>query len=110
MGIVILKCHNCGTEHDFGTLPKEFVCKNCGAVNVVPPVEAYDDPLGCLAPTGFEWQLPAGRMEDAMGRVWYTTAQGTRMTREEYLETFKLDPEIAMRYMRSHRGVRFGGR
>lgn len=107
---MMLKCHNCGTEMDFQSVPKEFVCSVCGAVNVVPQVpEASDEPLSCLAPTGFEWRLPAGKIWNPILGYRYVTAQGTQMTREEYLAEFKIDPEAALEYMRANRGVRFGG-
>ncbi|MCX8207422.1 MAG: hypothetical protein N3G75_06280 [Methanothrix sp.] len=106
---MLLKCHNCGSEADFKIMPKEFVCSVCGAVNVVPQIsEAADEPLSCLAPTGFEWQLPAGKIGNPVFGFKYITAQGTQMTREEYLATFKIDPEVALQFMRSHRGVKFG--
>ncbi|MCX8207696.1 MAG: hypothetical protein N3G75_07690 [Methanothrix sp.] len=79
-------------------------------MNVVPVYKGTsDEELGCIAPTGFEWQLPAGKIGNPVLGFKYITAQGTQMTREEYLATFKIDPEVALQYMRSHRGVRFGG-
>lgn len=104
------KCHNCGEVSKFETPLKEFVCQHCGAVNVVPdvPDRTSDEPLGCLAPTSFEWTLPAGRIESVTGQIWYVTAQGTHMTRPEYIAAFGFDPEIALKKMRNNRGVRLG--
>lgn len=105
-----LKCHNCGAGVEFSTAPKEFVCPVCGAVNVVPVYTGVsDEELGCLAPTGFEWTLPTGKNGNPITGFEYVTAQGTHMTREEYIQTFGVDPEIALQYMRCHKGVRIGG-
>lgn len=99
-----LKCHNCGNVVEVSLeTPKEFVCTNCGAVNVIPRAETYDAPLDCLAPTGFEWKLPAGKIGNPIIGYQYVTAQGSYMTREEYIATFKIDPEIALEYMRRNR-------
>jgi len=49
--------------------------------------------------------LPAGVLTDAVGRKIYVTAQGSQMTKEEYIDAFGLDPEIALIYMRFHKGV-----
>ncbi|MDH7596875.1 MAG: zinc ribbon domain-containing protein [Methanothrix sp.] len=104
-----LKCHNCGTAVEYEVPPKEFVCAVCGAVNVVPVYTgASDEELGCISPTGFEWQMPAGRIGNPVLGYKYVTAQGTQMTREEYLAAFKIDPEVALSYMRKNKGVRFG--
>ena len=103
---VTLKCHNCGAETELEKKPKEFKCLVCGAVNVVPLTDgAADQACGCIAPTGFEWTLPAGKLSGPSGTV-YVTAQGSHMTKAEYIEAFGLDPEIALAYMRAHKEVR----
>lgn len=103
--MVTLKCHNCGSESDFGAKPKEFKCLVCGAVNVVPLTDgAADQACGCIAPTGFEWTLPAGKLSGPAGTI-YVTAQGSHMTKAEYIEAFGLDPDIALEYMRAHKRV-----
>ncbi len=102
-----LICHNCGHEVDVDVLPKEFVCSTCGAVNVVEIRDPTSgEAAGCIPPTSFEWKLPAGVMRDAMGKAIYVTAQGSHMTREEYMAAFGLDPDVALENMRKHRGVR----
>ncbi|HOL44519.1 MAG TPA: hypothetical protein PK659_09725 [Methanothrix sp.] len=105
-----LKCGNCGFVWTTEATPKEFVCERCGAVNVVPVSDgAYDEPLGCLLPTGFEWKLPAGRIGNPLVGYKYVTSQGTQMTRDEYIAAFKIDPEIALAYMRGRAGgIKFG--
>jgi len=45
-------------------------------------------------------------MRDAMGKATYVTAQGSHMTKEEYMAAFGLDPDVALENMRKHRGVR----
>jgi hypothetical protein len=102
---VILKCHNCGSEKETDSPPKEFVCKVCGGVNVVALTDGSADQAGgCIAPTGFEWTLPAGKLSGPAGTI-YVTAQGSHMTKAEYIEAFGLDPDIALEYMRAHKRV-----
>jgi len=104
--MVTLKCHNCGSERETDSPPKEFVCRICGAVNVVPLTDGtYDEAAGCIPPTSFEWKLPAGCKETALGEKIFITAQGTEMSKKEYIDAFGLDPEIALGYMRAHKGV-----
>lgn len=103
-----LKCHNCGNVTETEATV-EFVCGVCGAVNVIPQIpEASDEPLGCLAPTGFEWKMPAGKIGNEILGYKYVTAQGSHLTRDEYIKSFGVDPEIALKYMRAHRGVKVG--
>jgi len=95
------KCHNCGRQVESDKLTKdtEWVC-TCGAVNVVPLLDGTgDDAVSCLAPTGFEWQLPSGVLEGPRGKI-YITAQGTQMTKDEFMTAFKVDPDLALEYMR----------
>jgi hypothetical protein len=104
--MVILKCHNCGSEKEVKSPPKEFVCKVCGGVNVVPATDGTSsEACGCIAPTGFEWTLPAGKIKSPAGII-YVTSQGSHMTKKEYIDAFGLDPDIALEYMRSHKGVK----
>lgn len=112
--MVELKCHNCGatTVLDID-VPKEFVCPACGAVNVIPREMSSDAPLDCLAPTGFEWRMPAGKIGNPLTGFQYITAQGTQMSREEYLATFRIDPEIALQYLhreQEQKPFKIGGR
>lgn len=98
--MVVLICHGCGSEKEVSQPPKEFICGECGAVNVVPRDMSNPDACGCLSPTGFEWCLPAGVVESVSGQKIYTTAQGTKMSREEFVKTFGVDPEIMLARMR----------
>lgn len=105
-----VKCHNCGITAEYPDA-KEFVCVTCGAVNVVPVHNGtVDAEVMCLAPTGFEWRMPAGKIGNEILGFRYVTAQGTQMSREEYMREFGIDPEIALQYMRKNRGVKVGGR
>ncbi len=102
-----LKCHNCENVVEVDAAPKEYVCKRCGAVNVVvEKKELYGEALGCLPPKSFEWTLPVGVLEDAVGRKTYVTAQGSYLTKEEYIRDFGFDPDIAIAYRDAHKGVR----
>jgi hypothetical protein len=101
--MVTLRCHGCGREAKAEKLPKEFICKVCGAVNVVPQnAESAIDAAGCLPPKSFEWTLPAGFKEGPAGKI-FVTAQGSEMTKQEYIEAFGIDPEIALIWMKKMR-------
>ena len=96
-----LKCHGCGSVKETNKNPKEFVCKNCGAVNMVPEGDGTSlAPLGCTPPKGFEWTLPSGKQTDPSGKTIYVTAQGSMMSKKEFIETFGCDPDIMLRKMR----------
>jgi len=96
---VTLRCHGCGREAKAEKLPKEFICKVCGAVNVVPQnAETFEDAAGCLPPASFEWTLPAG-VKEGPGVKIYITAQGSEMTKQEYIEAFGIDPDLARAWM-----------
>ena len=100
--MVKLICHGCGDEKDVAkdAVPKEFVCQKCGAVNVVSEDYSSTDAAACLPPKGFEWKLPAGKKTNAAGETVYVTAQGTEMTKKQFLETFGVDADIMIRKMR----------
>ncbi len=101
--MVELKCHNCGSIKEVDNPPKEFICKNCGAVNVVELGDGTaDQACGCIAPTGKEWQEPAGFKIIGGEKIWIT-AQGSEMTKEEYIEAFGKDPEIYQEWMKNHK-------
>jgi len=100
VNMVILKCHGCGREAETDNPPKEFVCKVCGAVNIVPENDGTaSEACGCIPPTGFEWKLPAGINRNANGEVEVVTAQGTKMTVAEWISAFGCDPVIAHQHM-----------
>jgi len=75
--------------------------KSCGAVNKVPEGDGTSlAPLGCIPPTGFEWKLPSGKQTDPSGKTIYITAQGSMMSKAEFIDTFGCDPDIMLRKMR----------
>lgn len=95
-----LKCHGCGSEKETDLRPKEFVCKICGAVNIVQYNDgSSEDAAGCIPPTSFEWSLPAGILESPAGKI-YVTAQGSHMSKAEYIDAFGIDPDIAKEWMK----------
>lgn len=102
MGEKNVRCHGCGREILIQEDDCEFMCSRCGAKNVVPREELYDAPLDCIPPTGFEWALPAGRIEPIAGDVIYVTAQGLHLNKENYIRIFGIDPEIAYIKMRKY--------
>jgi hypothetical protein len=87
----------------------KFICRNCGAVNLVDETTIGDDVewLDCLEPKGFEWQLPAGKIVTAMGEKIYISATGEQLSRKQYLDRYHLDPEKAYYFMRT-RASKYG--
>jgi len=97
-----LTCHNCGNVINVDEAPQQYICKVCGAINVV---EIKCRRNWMHPPTSFEWVLPAGVMVDAIGRKTYVTADGRYMTKDRYMDEFGFDPDIALENMRKHKGV-----
>ena len=94
-------CHGCGRTLDTDKRPKEWCCSLCGAINVVNYVEEGGvTAASCIPPKGFEWKEPAGVLEGPSGKI-YVSAQGTHMTKEEWMEAWGVDPEINLRWMRN---------
>jgi len=81
---------------------KKFICRNCGAVNQASEeaLASEGDWLECALPTGFEWILPAGKISPIVGDPIYISGNGEHLSREEYLNKYGIDPEIAYRLMR----------
>ena len=86
----------------------KFICKNCGSVNekekevLTDPDYSQGDWL-CDLPLGFEWILPVGKITPVVGSPLYVSSLGGNLSREEYLETYFIDPEIAYQLMRQDR-------
>lgn len=81
------------------------LCKNCGSVNMVTSsgVKTDDNWLPCVLPTGFEWNLPSGKICPVVGDPIYLDAGGNRFSYVDYLSKFSIDPEIAYIRMRANR-------
>ena len=95
-------CHGCNRIVEIQDTDPEFMCSRCGAKNVVPHEMLYDAPLDCIPPTGFEWALPAGRIEPVAGDIIYVTAQGSHLNKKDYIRIYGIDPEIAYQKMRKN--------
>ncbi|VVB72523.1 Uncharacterised protein [uncultured archaeon] len=111
------KCHNCGTINLFtigstgvnGKVEILFACVKCGALNELcidfsEPGNSREDWL-CLPPSGFEWALPAGKITPVVGQPIYVSAVGEKLSREDYINRYRVDPEIAYEYMRGRRNT-----
>jgi hypothetical protein len=108
-------CFNCGAKNEVdvepiltpGKIPIFFVCKECGALNEVSvdPQDLNDKEQDwlCLPPKGFEWILPSGKIMPIVGDPIYVSAFGEYLSRNAYLQKYKVDPEIAYEYMRKKR-------
>jgi hypothetical protein len=87
----------------------KFICKNCGSVNekdrdvLLDPDYSQEDWL-CDLPLGFEWILPAGKITPIVGEPLYVSSLGGNLSRNEYLERYNVDPEIAYELMRKDAG------
>jgi hypothetical protein len=57
----------------------------------------------CIPPRGFEWVLPSGKIMPIIGDPIYVSAFGEYLSRNDYLQKYKVDPEIAYEYMRKKR-------
>lgn len=83
---------------------KKVICKNCGVVNEISAEDLAEDNhsdwLYCDLPLGFEWNLPAGKIEPVVGDPIYISAGGEHLSWEEYLLKYNIDPEIAYCRMR----------
>ena len=112
MGIKIrAKCHQCGIKNMLdiepamtsGKIKINFVCQNCGAMNEldIDPQNLGDTEQDwlCIPPEGFEWTLPSGKITPIVGDPIYVSALGEQLSRNVYLERYKLDPEIAYQFM-----------
>ena len=114
-----IKCFNCGVVSEVecevcGTCAGQqctVKCPNCGAVNVLPDMsgegeEVEGDWLACIEPTGFEWSLPSGKLGNPISGYIYVDAHGKHWSKDGYLAEYKIDPELALEYMRKNRGVK----
>lgn len=63
------------------------------------------DWLSCLYPTGFEWNLPVGKITPAIGAPIYVSAVGDHLSASEYLSRYGIDPEAAYQALRSEAPV-----
>jgi hypothetical protein len=79
------------------------ICENCGAVNVLEN-EENGDWIGCSLPTGFEWNLPSGKIIPVVGAALYVDAMGGKWSRADYIAKYNIDPEIAYTNMRASIG------
>lgn len=82
---------------------KKAICKNCGVVNEISIeslADESDDWLYCDLPTGFEWHLPAGKIEPAYGDTIYISGLGEHLSRDAYILKYDIDPYYALLNMR----------
>lgn len=96
-----IKCAACGATKDTENPPMEFICKDCGCINVTEiREEGARQACGCLLPTTFEWTLPVGKIGNPISGYKYVSPSGTLMTRMEWMLAWAVDPEIALKWMR----------
>lgn len=77
-------------------------CPQCGTCSEVNLDEDPDENwLGCVAPNGFEWALPTGKIMPVIGEAQYTDSLGNQYTRKSYREKYNIDPEVAYTKMRA---------
>ena len=95
-----VKCHGCGRQLEINDNDPEFMCRICGAKNVVPDNEFGAEVIGCVPPKGFEWALPSGKLVSPTGETIYVTAQGSHVTKETFIRIYGCDPDITLKNMR----------
>ena len=80
----------------------KIVCACCGAVQIVELPEKVESEnwLPCVLPTGFEWNLPSGKITPVVGEPIYKDAMGADFSHKEYMTKYNIDPEIAYTKMR----------
>lgn len=76
-------------------------CPNCGTISIVNVEDVEENWLPCILPTGFEWNLPAGKLTPAAGPAIYVSAFGEHLSREAYMAKYNIDPEVAYKNMRA---------
>jgi hypothetical protein len=81
----------------------KVVCAACGTANELLETDGTEQEnwLPCVLPTGFEWNLPSGKITPVVGEPIYKDAMGKDFSREEYLTKYNIDPEIAYTKMRA---------
>lgn len=84
---------------------KNVICHKCGSVNRLETDKLFEqteeeDWLICDQPENFEWRLPAGKITPVIGDPIYITGSGAHLSRNEYIERYGIDPEIALKMMR----------
>lgn len=102
-----LKCFKCENIWECNCTV-EATCPYCGSTNIIPTdtdVDVEEDWLQCLEPEGFEWSMPSGKKGNPVTGYTYVAANGDELTKNEYLDKYKMDPDVALEYMRKNRGV-----
>ncbi len=109
---VKVKCFNCTArnELDIGSIdPKRktkvnVACLNCGALNIlnIDPRNLNDTKCEFLGelPEGFQWILPTGKITPITGNPIYMLSSGEQLSRNAYMERYRVDAEIAYQYIR----------
>ncbi|HWQ19523.1 MAG TPA: hypothetical protein VN455_07055 [Methanotrichaceae archaeon] len=85
-------------------MEKKMICKRCGTVNFCDADKVYDengDWVDCTLPHNFEWRLPAGKITPVVGDPIYISGNGERLSRQQYIVKYNIDPEIAYQMMRN---------
>ena len=78
------------------------ICPQCGTVSLADVKETTEDGwLPCVAPGGFEWTLPSGKITPVVGAPIYVDAFGKQMSYQDFLTKYNVDPEIAYTKMRA---------
>ena len=87
---------------------KRIICKQCRTVNTLRQISESEENVTCEISKDLDWFLPMKRITSEEGKTMYMDQQGKLMTREQYIQTHDLDPEIAQEKMKYHIGVYVG--
>jgi hypothetical protein len=97
-----ITCAACGATANSDNPPKEFICSECGSINVTEiREESGKQACNCLLPTTFEWTLPLGKIGNPIAGYKYVSPSGTLMTWEQWMVAWNIDPDRALDWMRS---------
>ena len=89
-------------------MSKKTICKQCGAVNALGQISESEEIVPCELSKDLDWFLPMKRITSEKREMMYMDQQGKLMTREQYIQTHNLDPEIAHEKMKCHIGKYVG--
>ncbi len=116
-------CCHCKLPVRFAEKANKCLCYICGAVNNKPAFDPNAQWLGCIVPDKHEWAMTSGVVGDVpmkpgadgkiyidydalialpMGaKVMFTTAEGERMSRADWIRERGCDPATELKSMRA---------
>jgi len=117
-------CCRCNLPVSFAEKAKKCLCSICGVVNVMPEFDPNAQWLGCIVPDKHEWNMTSGVIGDDVpmkpgaggkmyidydalialpmdAKVMFTTAEGARKSRADWIRERGCDPASELKRMRA---------